>query len=279
MATAALSRPDIFQFRRVSIIHGSYKHLKETYFTFIIYKIVKQGLYSIFVFFLSQELSKPSPLALLAATCSRIGQPGSVHEYIDCHGKVYNAVQPESYHINSSYPERNFPLTPPADAAPHFNPFQECYMASSPSSHSPRGFSFSHGISPSKSSMAFTHPPCSPVRSCPVASSRQPSMPGFGCSAASFKSQCSDVNSLPWWSVDPSKTIPRASMPTSVHPGLSPAGHVMPSSHFTALPLHPATSTTLHVPSAFTAQSPSQMYSLGPQLTQTRRCRRLLRII
>lgn len=147
-------------------------------------------------------------------------------------------------------------------------------MASSPSSHSSRGFSFSHGIGPSKSSMAFSHPPCSPVRSCPVASSRQTSMPGFGCTAAGFKSECSDVNSLPWWSVDPSKTIPRASMPTSMHPGLTPTGHTMPSSHFTALPLHPATSTTLHVPSAFTAQSPSQMYSLGPQLTQTRRCRR-----
>lgn len=231
MATATLSRPEIFQFRR--------------------------------------ELSKPSPLALLAATCSRIGQPGSVHEYIDCHGKVYNALQPDSYHI-SSYTERNFPLTPPADP-PHFNPFQECFMATSPTSHSPHGFPFSHGASPTRSTAVFSHSPCSPIRTCPGASSRPASIPGYGCTAAGFKSECSDVSSLPWWSVDPSKTIPRASIPTSMHQSLSPSSH---ASHFAALPgLHTAPQSSLHIPSAFTAQS-SQLYSLSPQMTQTRRCRR-----
>lgn len=224
MATAALARPEYFPF--------------------------------------AHEYRKPSPLALLAATCSRIGQPG-VHRDYECHGKFSGSVLPElSQHavsmsqIMSCSGERMLPLTPPADS--HYSPFQEFYLSAPPKSHIHQNFAVSHG-SPSRG-------PVSPClgHACPASSRSAPL--SLGCTAA-FKSECNEIGGLHWWSVEPSKTVVRSPISSAVPQSLA-LSSVAASSHISSMSYHGNPSpASYHLTSAFSS-------ALSNQVTGTRRCRR-----
>lgn len=224
MATAALARPEYFPF--------------------------------------SHEYRKPSPLALLAAACSRIGQSGSHLDY-ECHGKFSGGVLPElSQHavnmsqIMSCPGERMLPLTPPAES--HFSPFQEFYLSATPKSHVHQNFAVSHGSS--------SHGPVSPcmaaVHTCPGSTRSGPL--SLGCTAA-FKTECNDIGGLHWWSVEPNKTVIRSPISSAVPPSLS----VAPTSHISSMSYHHA-----NPGASYHLSSPYNAASLSNQVTGTRRCRR-----
>lgn len=227
MATAALARPEYFPF--------------------------------------SHEYRKPSPLALLAATCSRIGQPGA-HREFECHGKFSGGVVPElTQHavsmgqIVSCPGERMLPLTPPADS--HYSPFQEFYISASPKAHIHQNFAVSHG-SPSRGPVS----PClAAVHACPASSRSAPL--SLSCSAA-FKPECNEIGGLHWWSVEPNKTVHSqisAAVPRSI--ALS---SVAASSHISSMSYHgnPSAQASYHLTSPYSSSA------LSNHVTGTRRCRR-----
>ncbi|XP_031562103.1 transcription factor Sp5-like isoform X2 [Actinia tenebrosa] len=203
---------------------------------------------------------KSSPLALLAATCSKIGQPSSVLDLADYHNKLYNSMLQEQVNVQhamniqnqlASYQERNLPLTPPAE--PHYpSSFPEFCFSAIQKPHLP-GLPFHHGASP--------HPPssvCMTVHGhgCPATVAR----PTYSqCTAASCKSERAEAPQH-WWSVEPSK-VPRSPIATGL-PG-SPTGH---NFSFHGLQ-NPSPTGTYH--SAFTST-----FASSQAVTATRRCRR-----
>lgn len=208
-----------------------------------------------------QEYSKPSPLALLAATCSRIGQPGTIHEYPDCHSNFFSPIVQDaaaaiSHSALMSCPERSLPLTPPAEST-HFSTFQDFYLAAASPKNHMSSFTVSHG-SPTHSSPS----PCismSAVHACPLPHH-------LGCSPASYKAECNDMGALHWWSVEPSKTVMRSPMSNALSANLGFSS--TPTSHFSNVQLHRAPSASAyHLASAFSSP-------LTTQVTGTRRCRR-----
>lgn len=226
MATAALARPEYFSF--------------------------------------SHEYRKPSPLALLAATCSRIGQPGAHRDY-DCHGKFSAGILPElTQHAVSMSQivncpgDRMLPLTPPADS--HYSPFQEFYFSAPPKAHIHQNFAVSHG-SPSRGPVS----PCmAAVHACPASSRSVPL--SMSCTAA-FKPERKEIGGLHWWSVEPNKSVVHTPISSAIPQSL-PLSSVAASSHISSMNYHGSPSpASYHLSSPF---SPS----LSSQVTATRRCRR-----
>lgn len=202
---------------------------------------------------LPHEYSKPSPLAMLAATCSRVGQTPTVHQATtDCRSrsKLITPYYSDQLFLQSPmaphfpYLERNLPLTPPPET--HCNPFSDYPPFNSKTLMSP--FSIPPMIASSSRTpnlSYFSAHPCA---------SQLPAMP-LPCSHVQ-----PERSPLPWWSVEPTKTI------TGPH-----VTHTMPSWSYST----PVTSTANRLSTGIPG---TNILALGTmtstQVTGTRRCRR-----
>ncbi|XP_048577233.1 transcription factor Sp5 isoform X2 [Nematostella vectensis] len=207
---------------------------------------------------LPKGYGKPSPLALLAATCSRIGQPGSVlPELSEYHGKLYTSMLHDQVSVQhamslqsqfATYQERNMPLTPPAESPHYAAPYPEFCFSTAPKSHMPPSLPFTHGSSmraPNSSCLSLHRHPCT----------MSVARPTYSQCTESCKAECNpDMAPQHWWSVEPNK-VPR--VPSSPPHGTYSTLHGLPS---------PPGAGGYH--SAF-----SSPYATT-QVTGTRRCRR-----
>ncbi|XP_078702502.1 transcription factor Sp5-like [Branchiostoma floridae x Branchiostoma belcheri] len=144
------------------------------------------------------ELQKPSPLAMLAATCSRIGNgpvPAELEQHRLFHpwSTAMSSFTPAASvtvsaptYVAPSYGTHELPLTPPAEpGTPSFHydmmKLQSGYLHAAPALSLPPALS--------TASSAFSSAPI-PVMSSPTSFSSSPT-------------HCSE-ESLPWWSIQPS---------------------------------------------------------------------------
>lgn len=205
---------------------------------------------------LPHEYSKPSPLAMLAATCSRIGQTSTVHQgTTDCptRSKLIAPYYSDQLFLQPTvtphfpYLERGLPLTPPPET--HCNAFNE-YTSFNSKSLMPSFSIPTLASTPRTASLPyFGAHPCS--------ASQLPAMP-LPCSHNPHsKPEC---NALPWWSVETTKTITGPHVTPLTVPSWSYSAPVSSQTSITRL------STGIPAPSILT---------LGTaQVPGTRRCRR-----
>lgn len=203
------------------------------------------------------EYTKPSPLAMLAATCSRIGQTPTIHQAtMDCQtrSKLITPYYSDQLFLQPSvnphfpYLERSLPLTPPPDT--HCNPFSE-FPPFNTKTLMPAPFSIPSMAASSQRTANlsyFGNHPCA---------NQLTAMP-LPCSHGK-----SERSALPWWSVETTKTVAGPHM-----------SHTIPSWSYSA-PVTSHTSTT-RLSNGIPATNILAISHTGipVQIPGTRRCRR-----